>query len=105
MTKYFLVPVNVRYREYFVVKVEDPDGDGTCDAQGAVGDGGGTQVESMQEYVETMDSEHWDDPEEIAEERYKELTVVRCEVCEHDEDTVGAMSSSEKHSTICAECC
>ena len=70
--KYFLVPANVRYKEFYAVKVEVGPGDmGDETAQDAVVHGLGTEDQSLREYVEQMDCENWDEPWEISEEEYK----------------------------------
>lgn len=75
--KYFLVPMNARYKEYHLVKLEpsdiDPEGSGRSEALEAASEGHGVEIESMQEFVEYMDTSTWDDPQEITEEAYKQL--------------------------------
>ena len=75
MKKRYLVPVNVRYKEYHLVEVEVGDDEewmGPHEAVGAVLEGKGEEVEGLREFVENMDSSGWDDPEEITEERWND---------------------------------
>ena len=72
--KYVMVPMNVRYKEFYVVEVPEDSENPLEDAQDAVASGDGDQVESLNEYVDVLDREHWDDPYLISEEEYQEHT-------------------------------
>jgi hypothetical protein len=70
--KRYLVPVNVRYKEYHVVEVGGEDGEGN-DRFAAIAkaqSGESHEIRPLREYVEAMDSGLWDDPQEIDELEY-----------------------------------
>lgn len=68
MAKKWLVAVNVRYKEYYLIPnaetAEEAKQEAICC---------GDEVESLRQYVEAMPIETWDEPEELTEERFQEL--------------------------------
>jgi len=66
--KFFIVPVNARYKEFWAIEAKTP-----WEAKDLVKEGGGISVEELFEFAETLNSDLWDDPEEVTEEAYEAL--------------------------------
>lgn len=65
--KKWLVPVNVRYKEYYLIEAETPE-----EAQ-ELTTASGDEIEHLREYVEAMDMDTWPEPQELTEKEYQDI--------------------------------